>query len=234
MPFDFVFLVPLRNISTGPSLAEIIIADHDQLHDNDSDLIELILEGKTEHNFLLILDGYDEYTPGTNTDIDKALKDGIGKCTCILTSRPELVCGDNVQTSKIMRKMISEVSIEGFSDENVRKCGVAYLGSEEACAELIEQARKSGIYNLLSTPILLLMVCVLFNEHKSLPQSRTKIYQTIFELTMDRTTLKTMKCKSADVQNIEQMLKVLGKFSWQALQNDVRQLLINKVSLLYF
>ena len=232
MPFDFVFLVPLRNVSKGSSLADIIIAEHDQLHNKDSDLIQLILEGKTEHSFLLILDGYDEYTPGTNTDIDKALTDGMGKCMCILTSRPDLVSGDDVQNKKIMQKIVSEVSIEGFSEQNVRKCCCAFLESDKACTKLIRQARKSGIYNLLSTPILLLMVCVLFDEDQSLPRSRTKIYETIYELTMDRTTLKTMQCKSAKVQDIDQMLKVLGKFSWKALQNDVRQLLINKVSFL--
>ena len=231
VPFDFVFLIPLRNVNKGPSLTQLVIQERDQLHDEDTDLIRLILKGKTNHKVLLILDGYDEYTPRTNSDIDKVVEAGIGKCMCILTSRPELACQDDVLEKTILQKMASEAVIEGFSDEKIEKCCAVYLCSEDTCTRLIKHAKESGIRGLLSTPILLLMICVLFNEDQALPDSRTQIYKTIYDLTMDRTTLKTMQCKSAQVENIDQMLRTLGKFSWEALQNDTRQLLINKVFL---
>ena len=88
-------------------------------------------------------------------------------------------------------------------------------------------------YNeLTSTPILLLMICVLYEENKSLPDSKTKIYETIRELAMDRTTLKTFGCKSSKVKYIAQKTSILGKFAWEALQKDIQQLLLNKVDLL--
>ena len=61
-------------------LAQLIINQHVYLEDTDPNFITLILKGKTNHNVLLLLDGYDEYNPGTNQDIDKLVNQGIGNC----------------------------------------------------------------------------------------------------------------------------------------------------------
>ena len=70
-------------------MVEIIIAEHEHLRDSDTNLLTSVLNGLTNHKVLLLLDGYDEYTSGTNSDIDKAIQSGVGKCFMILTSRPE-------------------------------------------------------------------------------------------------------------------------------------------------
>ena len=64
---------------------------------------------------------------------------------------------------------------------------------------------------------------------ESLPERKTEIYETLNELIMDRTTMKTFGCESSNVVNLESMLFTLGKFAWEALQDDIRQLLIRKV-----
>ena len=60
-----------------------------------------------------------------------------------------------------------------------------------------------------------------------LPKKKTELVQTTFEMFMNRTILKLSNRKSYDVESIEIIL--LGKFSWHRLQNDVNQLLLNKV-----
>ena len=50
--------------------------------------VKAILKGKTKHKTLLMLDGYDEYKPGTNHDIDAAIDKTVGTSVLILTSRP--------------------------------------------------------------------------------------------------------------------------------------------------
>ena len=60
---------------------------HDQIDKAETGHLEAILEGKTNHRVLLMLDGYDEYTPGTNKDIDRAKQSKVGNCFVILTSR---------------------------------------------------------------------------------------------------------------------------------------------------
>ena len=214
------------------SLVDLIIAEHEQLRHNDSSLLESILYGQTNHKVLLLLDGYDEYTPGTNSDIDKAIQSGVGKCFIILTSRPE---HDSKMEEKkfvprdIRNKMDGEVIIEGFSEENIRKCSTKYLDSEDRSEQMLKMAKESNIYNLLSVPIILLMVCVLYNEHGKLPKSRTEIFQLIYTCVMNRSTLKHLNCKATELEELDSMLRILGQFAWEALNDDIRQLLLRKV-----
>ena len=227
-----MFLIPLRNVDRNCSLVDVIIAEHEQLSNSDASLVTSVLNGQTNHKVLLLLDGYDEYTPGTNSDIDKAIQSGIGKCFMILTSRPE---HDSKEENipfiprNIRNKMDGEVVIEGFSEENIRKCSTKYLDSEERSEEMLKIAKESHINDLLSVPIILLMVCVLYNEHGKLPKSRTEIFQLIYTRVMDRPTLKYFGCKADELEDLDNMLTTLGKFAWEALKDDVRQLLLIKV-----
>ena len=155
------------------SLAELVAEEHD-LEKEDVELVTLILTGKSNHKVLLLLDGYDEYTPGTNTELDRAIEKAIGKCLLILTSRPQ----DGMDfTEKIRRKMDGEVTIKGFSEENIKKCCSRYLGTESDAELFFEEAKKKAdLYKLLHVPIILLMTSVLYNEDdmKSLPEQKNR------------------------------------------------------------
>ena len=225
-----MFLQPLRNVDENCSLAQLLVNEH-ELDDADTELVDNIIRGKTKYSTLLLLDGYDEYTPGANTELDRAIEKTVGKCFVILTSRPKE--GKDF-TGKIRNKMDRELVIEGFSEENIKKCCSRYLGSEREAEQLLEAARTNArIYELLKVPIILLITAVLYNEDdkKSLPEGRTKLYEDLFEILMDRSTLKpnNFGCYSSEIPNIQTMLQTLGKFSWEALQSDVKQLLITKV-----
>ena len=260
-----VFLIRLRKVNRQCSLAEIIIDEHDQLTEMDKRMIQLLLEGKTDKSVLLLLDGYDEYTTGVNTAIDKAIESRIGNCFLILTSRPGTDSGDKTYVSKEIRdKMDGEVRIDGFNDESIKRFCTEYFGSGEEADNLLDQAYEklgrnpdntqywsddadsntdsdtdSNTYSyneLLSTPIVLLMICALYEENRSLPDTRTRVYETVRELAMDRTTWKTFGCRSSQVKDIQKMTYILGKFAWEALKKDIQQLLLNKVdiSILFF
>ena len=208
----------------GPSLTEIIKKQHDGLKQVANQYIKSILEGETNHKVLLMLDGYDEYKLGTNDDIDEAIESGKGNCFLILTSRP----GDYLSKS-IRDKMDGEIVIEGFSEENIQVCSTNYLKNHEMSEEMLKQAKATGLYALLHIPIILVMTVVVFVQKNSLPKTKTEIYKTIFQLIVDRTTLKTFGDKSADISKLEDLLYTLGEFSWKALQDDVQQLLLKKV-----
>ena len=230
--FDFLFLVRLRYADKQSSLAKLIVAQHGKLRSEDTPKVKAILEGKTNHRVLLILDGYDEYKPGTNVEIDRAIEYSIGNCFLILTSRPDLPSNKELYLSNnIRQKMDGEITIEGFSDENIKKCCLQYLESEEEAAKMIKQSKEIGIYELLKIPIVLLMLCVIYFEHKSLPKTVTRIYKKIFEMIIDRTALKAFEPGLyADVKEyLDVLLCALGELSWNALQTDVQQLLLKKV-----
>ena len=226
--FDFVFLLRLRYADKTSSLAELIVKQHEKLEVDDIQNIQSILKGKTKYRVLLILDGYDEYKPGSNKDIDRTIKATIGKCFLILTSRPDLPSKEGEYVSKEIRdRMDGEVIIEGFSEETIEKCSTQFLESEEDSKVMLKQAADTGIDVLLKVPIVLLMVCVLFSEHTSLPKTRTKIVKQIYELTIERTILKHF---TSDIRGLfDDLLFSLGELAWKALQTDVQQLLLQKV-----
>ena len=168
----------------------------------------------------------------TNEHVDRAIKSTVGKCFLLLTSRPKHdETGKVFLAKQIRKKMDGEEVIEGFSEENIRKCSVQYLGDEEKVAQMLREAKDKQVYPLLNVPILLFIVCVLYNENRSLPKSRTKLFHTIYKLIIDRSTMKTFGCKADDLEQLESMLFTLGQFAWEALQNDIGQLLLNRVNI---
>ena len=182
------------------------------------------MEGETQHRVLLLLDGYDEYTIETNEEIDEAIESTVGNCFFTLTSR-----SGGYVSKKVRDQTDGEITIEGFSKENVIKCSTLYLESEENSHAMLEQAKERDIDVLLHVPILLLMVCAFYGEKHILPKTKGAIFRTIFEMVMDRTALKTFKSESADLRQLNALLYTL--FAWKALQSDTRQLLLIKVRL---
>ena len=73
--FDFIFHLALKAVKGNENIENIIKEQHAALCGNKVQLEEIraIIEGETKHKVLLLLDGHDEYKPGTNTHIDKAI-----------------------------------------------------------------------------------------------------------------------------------------------------------------
>ena len=232
--FDFVFLIQLSKVDSNIPLEEVIIQQHSRLKSKNvlKEQLATILQKK---KVLMLFDGYDEYKKGTNTAIDDAITNTIGNCFVIVTSRP----GEYMDKSDV-DQMDGVIQITGLSQENILKCATRYLQSllasdadkkntENACADLIKQAQYVGIDEILRIPIVLLMVCVLYSNEQSLPDTKTGIVWAIIKMCMDRSTLKHLDKRWNDLENIDQMLFILGELSWLALQRGTKQLLIKKV-----
>ena len=227
LQFDFVFLIQLRYVSKNIPLERVIIQQHSRLKSRKAkeENLRKILDGETGSKVLLLLDGYDEYKKGTNTDIDDAIADTIGDCFLIVTSRP----GDYMK--KIDRDQLDgEIIITGLSPENIAKCSAKYLDSQELSQSLLHKSREAGIYQLLRVPIILLMVCVLYHSTEELPRRKTDIVWKIIVMCMDRSALKNLGRKSSEITDLDEMLYILGELSWTALRRDAKQLLISKAS----
>ena len=223
--FDFVFLILLRHVTDDKCLESIIIEQHGQLETMKVTVAEMkgICQEEPGAYIMYIFDGFDEYTFGTNSDIDRILVHGKHNTFVIISSRP----GDFLQ--KIRQMSDEEVSITGFSQENVVKCASMYLGQVKI-GEFFVQAQHSNLADLLHIPIILLMACAVFEQQKSLPRSVTKLFDQIVDMTMSRTTLKTMKKRAKEISSVEDLKVSLGKLAWTALQRESKQLLIFKVN----
>ena len=223
--FDFVFLIQLCHVNDNSSLEKIILKQHGLMNKDISEReISDILRGRTEASVLLLLDGYDEYKKGRNTDIDMAIEHTIGDCFLILTSRD-----GEYFSSETRRKMNGVMEITGFDTCKVRKYAEQYFESEEIANRMYRKATVAGIEGLLRLPIILLMICVLFDEKEDLPKSQIEIISCIVEMFMDRSAIKHFGRKAKDIVGLNEMLYKLGELAWIALRKDSRQLLLSKV-----
>ena len=221
---DFVFIIRLRGVNKTATLAELIINQHDKLDLHDVEVLRSILNGRTSHKVLLLMDGYDEYKPGTNREVDRAIDITQGNCLLLLTSRPGFL------KKHIRNKMDGEIFIHGFSEQNMKRCAQLFLGNEQRCSQMLEQAKNSGIDGLLHVPIILLMVCTIFAEEKMLPKRKTDIVKTIFKLAIAR---EEQKPGNRQIKSTDDILFILGMFSLKALQSEVAQLLLDKVRIFF-
>ena len=225
--FDLVFLIELRNVNDNLSLEQNIIKQHGLKWKKITESqIRSILE---EQSVLLILDGYDEYQKGTNTDIDDAIENTVGDCFLILTSRD----GDYI-SKETLDKFDGEIEIIGFSPSSIFKYAVKFLESEKLATRLIMEASILRISDLLNIRIYLLMVCVLYFKEQKLPKSQTAIFYKIIEKLLDRSTLKHFGRKWRQIPGLEAKLYQLGELAWKTLKDKTGQLLLPKVSTLLF
>ena len=142
--FDFLFHICLKNVRKSQSIEHMIIEQHKGLSGNSVQLEEIttILDGPTSRKILLLLDGYDEYKPGTNTDIDTTItRCSLRNCSVIITSR------ETNELPKIRQFMDAEAEITGFDKVRVEEYITKYLGSTELCQELLEHAHMVNLAN---------------------------------------------------------------------------------------
>ncbi len=221
--FKFTFLILLRDVNSNDSLADIILQQHGRLRSMNvtSHEIETILN--KESDILFLMDGYDEYSDGTNEDIDTLLLHGRESCLVMVSSRP----GSFLNEIKLFSD--EEVQITGFSRKNVEKSAAQNLMDRRRCIKFLNQANNAGLEDLLRVPIILLMACAVFDEHNSLPSNRTKIFDKIVDMSISRTTLKTLGKTGRGVENLQVLKAKLGKLAWEALNKPTRKLLLSKV-----
>ena len=213
--FDFTFLIKLKNVDEGVSLEREIIEQHGI--DADENQIQSILKHcKT----LLILDRYDEYKKGTSSAIDAAISGKRGNSFVLVTSRPDYM------DKKDKDELDGKIQLRGLSQKNIQQYIERYLDRKKA-ESLMKAAKKSRISGLLWTPIIALMLCILYEERKQLPRTQAEIIKAIIQI-----YIKRAKEKGVELPNEDEMMCILGQLSWEALRRKTHQLLIKKV--IYF
>ncbi len=231
--FHIVFHIALNSVKMNESLQEIIIKQHKGLtRQNISPAdIAVILEREQHQKVLLMFDGHDEYIPGTNSDIDKAItKDSFPNCCILLTSR------DRSELNEVRPYMDVEAEITGFDPTKVEEYITKYLQSPEKCKDLIEKATSCNIistwdYGILKVPILLHMICVLYQRNVSLPRTMTGVTPAMVERCPDWEEIRRSGKKTdAEMKvSLEMALVRLGKLCWERLDHGNKDLIFRKV-----
>ncbi len=225
--FDLLFYIKLSEVTgKDKTLEEIINEQHEmsgiedelkrQLHDKDCQV-------------LLILDGLDEYSMGTNTAIDGIINNGTNALMCkmcvITTSRPE------VQNLHLIEKKMNKVILaRGFDEIRVIQCATNFFRSvgDENVFENVFKFLKNDILELLRVPIILVMAYLLHQEQieKSVPSSKTEVIGEIIDLIMDRKKSRKLTEEEKDSLKMQ-----IGQKAWDAAQNGT--IVLQKVIVLF-
>ena len=234
--FDFIFHIALKLVKDNSSIEDIIMKQHTGLKAGKvtRDEIKSILNEDAKTKVLLLLDGHDEYKVGRNTDIDEAIKkEKLWNCWLILTSR------ETEKTYELQEYMDAEAEINGFDKKNVESY-ISKVVPDGQTKDLLEQAVSVGLCHkvldqlvyknnsILTVPILLHMICILFLNKRILPNSVLGIIQAIVDRCMDREAIRA-KGKKAE-QRVDQALIRLGKLAWDGLNEPGKKLIFEKVN----
>ncbi len=235
--FDIVFHIALKSVKQGESIADVILKQHKGLKRQNvtaNDVGNILND--TNQKVLLMLDGHDEYTPGTSVYIDTAIcRDSLPNCCIVLTSR------DRNQLNEVRPFMDVEAEITGFDPERVEEYITKYLESSEKGKDLIGMAKNRNIiswhdskwdYGILQVPILLHMICVLYQAAISLPETMTAVISAIVERCPDWEEIrKSGRNTEAEMRVLlDDALVKLGKLCWKRLQQGNKDLIFAQAS----
>ena len=215
--FDFVFHIALKRVKDNSSIEYIILTEHRELESKKvkPEEIKMIVEGHKSFDgkVLLLLDGHDEYKPGTNSDIDKTIeKRRLGNCCLVLTSR------ETQEIARIKDCMDAEFEIEGFAGNSIRKYIKKSVGSEEKADELLNEAVDKELCSpddeegydfsesFLMITMILNIICNLFRDNISLPRTKTETIESVVNKVIDREAIRA-RGKKAVRTNSEQPRK---------------------------
>ena len=215
--FDFVFHIALKHVKDNSPIENIIIAQHSGLEANrvKPEEIKAILEGQTNCNgkALLLLDGHDEYKPGTNYDTDKLIeRKTLWNCSLILSSR------ETGETADVKNYMDAEFEILGFGRSSITKL-LRKIHKQKA--ELLsktenndEQKTCNISHSFLNIPMFLNIICSLVRNDLCLPRTETEVFEYLVQRIIDREAIRSRGRKEFDTAKT---LVYLGKLAWKGL-----------------
>ncbi|XP_072037399.1 nucleotide-binding oligomerization domain-containing protein 2-like [Amphiura filiformis] len=177
--FTLVFVIYMHKIEdSNASLVDLIF---DQILAEDSQISREGLKSyitSNAKNVLLLLDGLDECHSGSHknrsSEISKVLQNNLLRDSCvILTSRPHEISDLGEHLSHY-----TQVKLKGFSLENMLKYIMKFFREKNKIATLIQKLEQEPhILALAAIPVLLLMICILWDDNSSLPNTMTQLYQ---------------------------------------------------------
>ncbi|XP_038050706.1 NLR family CARD domain-containing protein 4-like isoform X2 [Patiria miniata] len=132
---------------------------------------------------LVLLDGFDELmtTSLCESSFGSILEILSGKvlrgCTVLVTTRPSHF--DRLVSEELVQDPFTHVEVIGFSRKDVTEyVNKFYTAEPDKAKGLLKKIRSSGVLSALAaSPMLLLLMCVLWREDCTLPETMTCLYR---------------------------------------------------------
>ncbi|XP_072035457.1 NLR family CARD domain-containing protein 4-like [Amphiura filiformis] len=225
--FAMVFMIHMHKIKdSNATLVDLIF---DQILAEDSKVSREGLKSYITSNpteVLILFDGLDEGHSGAHknrsSEVSKVLQNRkLRKCCVILTSRPHRISDLGEHLSDY-----TQVKLKGFSWENILKyINTFFKEDAEKGRNLIRKLKEEPhILALASMPVLLLMICLLWDDESRLPNTQTEMYHKTIQYLWKRHQTKNKVETSSDDESDneefgEELNHLLSKLGEVALRS---------------
>ena len=218
MNFHIVLLIKLRDVCDLKNIRDVLRASNLLTSDGaisvDS-LYDYIINNQDK--VLLILDGYDEYSCAGKHSPIRDIWDGklLRDCHVIVTTR-------HLKSDELRGSSHVQFEINGFKTwKQIKTFARKFLAGEEDVKEFKFYVKEKNLKGMAEIPLLLLMLCIVYKNHKGLPTSRANIYTSFIQTMLDHKAEKDAESKQfRKVNQYREDLSKLGKLAFDALLQD--------------
>lgn len=227
--FTVLLLIKLRDVCNTPSVcsmleqAELLSAENPLVFNQ---LYEYILQN--QEKVLLILDGFDEYSAEKSSPIHHIWRGSLlRECMTIVTTRPS-------KEDELRKPSHVQFEISGFTNEQIKQFAKKFFSHrKDITDEFIKFLTERKLWDMAKIPLLLLMLCLTWNErgpsHQEQSQSRADLYERFFQTLLDHVAAKTSGHSFTSLDEYKDDLTKLGKVAFDALLMDCLYFELSKV-----
>jgi len=168
----FITLKDFAEIEQRPSLLEYIRDQFASYGVNDPSLAEkILLQGQA----LVLLDGLDEVR---ETDCYRVLQEVRNFSTQFHANRFIITC--RIATREYTLEQFTEVEVADFDEEQIAAFATKWFATQEQTKgyKFIQKLKaNSPIQELATNPLLLTLLCLMFEESADFPANRSELYK---------------------------------------------------------
>ncbi|XP_038050698.1 NLR family CARD domain-containing protein 4-like [Patiria miniata] len=190
--YKLVFLLKMHALEQSSDLVDAVF---DQLLAKDVRIergaLDMFIKN-SPGSVLVLLDGFDELmtTSLCESSFGSILEILSGKvlrgCTVLVSTRPSHL--DRLVSEELVQEPFTHVRVMGFSRDDVTEYVTNFFTSEPDKAKgLLEKIESSHLLSSLSeSPMLVLLMCVLWREDCTLPETMSRLYRNGFSYIFQR------------------------------------------------
>ena len=224
--FAVVLLIKLRDVCNTQDVcailqkAELLSAGDPMVF---SQLYDYIL--RNQQKVLLILDGYDEYSAETSSQVHQIWRGSLLRdCTLLVTTRPR-------KKDELRPGSHAQFEINGFDQWQVKSFARKFLRDQTEVEKFKDFLFEHKLWDLAEIPLLLLMLVLSWkvSDYQGPSTSRANLYNSFCQTLLDHVTAKTSFETFRSMDEYREELTKLGELAWQALLNDCLYLKLSNV-----
>ena len=234
--FDILLLIKLRDVCRIEDFPSMVKASEVLACDGSisiASLYEYILQNQDK--VLLVLDGYDEYSPGTlKSSPIRQIWEGnqLRDCHVLVTTR-------KMEGEELIKSSHVQCEIKGLdSKEQVNEFAGKFITSANEIAEFNRYLDSRDLWEIAEIPLLLLMLCLIWMDRhrKALPKSRLNLHERFVETLLSHMATKNPKYVNDStsyniLDDFRDDLSKIGKLALEGLLRDALYIDLKDVNL---